>query len=238
MSTSEGDLRTADLLALLGATFAVGLTVSAVMIDIATPAGVVMLAAIAAFSGSGELAYAAVIQGGGGMVPALAAALLVSARFGLLAMSIANRWPMTVWEKLAAMVISGEPAVAAAITAPDPARARRRYWQTAIPMGSGWLIGTLVGIFLGNVIGDTSRIGLDAVFPAVLVGSVISSLRSRDTAVAAFGGGLIALALTPFAPAGLPFLMATVAAIIATRVAPGPLRAPSKPAGDQARDPS
>jgi len=224
VTTPEGELRAVDLIALAGATFAVGITVSAVMIGIDTPPGVVMLAAVVAFSGSGELAYAAVILGGGGVVPALVSALLVSARFGLLAMSIANRWPMKVWEKLAAMEISGEPAVAAALIAPDPASARRSYWRTALAMGGGWLAGTAVGILLGNVIGDTSRIGLDAVFPAVLVGTVISAMRSRDTAVAAVGGGLVALGLTPFAPAGLPFLLATAAALVAAKIAPGPLR--------------
>jgi predicted branched-subunit amino acid permease len=192
------------------------------MIDIGTPGPVVMLAAIAAFSGSGELAFAAVIQSGGGTVPALASALLVSARFGLLAMSIAQRWAMSVWEKLTAMVISGEPAVAAAISAPDPAAARRRYWQFAIPMCTGWFIGSAAGIGLGNIIGDTSRIGLDAVFPAVLVSTVIGAMKSRDTAVAAVGGALVALVLTPIAPPGLPFLLATAAALVALRVSPGP----------------
>jgi predicted branched-subunit amino acid permease len=219
---APGDLGWTDRVALAGATFAFGLTVSAVMIDIGTPGPVVMLAAFAAFSGSGELAFAAVIQSGGSMVPALASALLVSARFGLLAMSIAQRWAMSVWEKLAAMVISGEPAVAAAISAPDAPAARRRYWQFAIPMCTGWLIGSAAGIALGNVIGDTSRIGLDAVFPAVLVSTVIGAMRSRDTAVAAVGGAVIAVILTPIAPAGLPFLLATAAALIAVRVTPGP----------------
>lgn len=223
--TEATDIGWSDRFALIGATFAVGITVSAVMVDIGTPSGVVMLAAISAFSGSGELAYAAVILGGGGVVPAMASALLVSARFGLLAMSVAQRWPMSVWEKIAAMQISGEPATAVAITAPDARSARRRYWQTALPMGIGWMIGTAVGILVGNIIGDTSRIGLDAVFPAVLVGTVISAMKSRDTAVAAIGGGLIAIVLTPFAPAGLPFLLSTGAALAAARIAPGPWRA-------------
>jgi len=224
LRVGPGDIGWPDRLALIGASVAVGITVSAVMIDIGTPGPVVMLAAFAAFSGSGELAFAAVILGGGGVVPAVASALLVSARFGLLAMSIAHRWPMRTWERIAAMQISGEPAVAVAITAPDARSARRRYWQTALPMGAGWAVGSALGILLGNVIGDTARIGLDAVFPAVLVGSVIGAVRRRDTAVAGLGGALIALALTPVAPAGLPFLLSTAAAVVAARVAPSPWR--------------
>lgn len=211
-----------DIVALGVASLAVGITVSAIMIDIGTPSGVVLLASFTAFSGSGELAYAAVILSGGSVAAAMVSALLVSSRFGLLAMSIANKWPMPVWERIAAMQISGEPAVAAAITAKDPATARRFYWQIALSMSVGWFTGTAAGVVLGNVIGDIRTIGLDAVFPAVLLGTVVSALRSRDTAVAAVLGGLVALVLVPIAPAGIPFLAAALAALVAAKV-------PSKP---------
>ncbi len=213
----------ADLVALAAATMAVGVAVSAIMIDIGTSPAVVMLATVTAFSGSGELAFAAVILSGGSVAAGLVSALLVSSRFGLMAMSIANRWPMTVWERIAAMQISGEPAVAAAVTAGDPRTARRLYWQIAGAMGVGWVLGSAIGVAVGNVIGNTKSIGLDAVFPAVLLGTVAAALRSRDTAAAAVLGGVIAVVLVPFAPAGVPFLVAALAAIVASRVPAGPL---------------
>ena len=52
------------------------------------------------------------------------------------------------------------------------------------------------------------NIGLDAVFPAVLLGTVAAALRSRDTAVAAILGAVLAVVLVPVAPAGVPFLAA------------------------------
>jgi predicted branched-subunit amino acid permease len=216
----------ADLVALAAASFAVGVAVSAIMVDIGTPPMVVVLASVTAFSGSGELAYAAVIGSGGSVTAALVSALLVSSRFGLMAMSIANRWPMSTAEKLAAMQISGEPAVAAAVTAPDPVMARRLYWQIALAMMVGWVVGTVAGVALGNVIGDTKAIGLDAVFPAVLLGTVAASLRRRDTATAAVLGGLVAVVLVPVAPAGIPFLVAALAAFVAAKVPAVPLRRP------------
>lgn len=226
MSDTTTGLRTADILALGAASLAVGVTVSAIMIDIGTPSAVVMAATVTAFSGSGELAYAAVILSGGSTAAGMVSALLVSSRFGLLAMSIANRWPMSVWERIAAMQISGEPAVAAAITAKDPATARRMYWQIALSMGVGWVLGSAIGVALGNVIGDTKAIGLDAVFPAVLLGTVAAALRSRDSAAAAVLGAVVAVALVPIAPAGIPFLVAALAAGVGARVRPGPLRRP------------
>ncbi len=224
MSGRPAGLRPVDLLALAAAAFAVGITVSAIVFDVGTSSGVVVVAAISAFSGSGELAYAAVILSGGSAVAGLISALLVSSRFGLLAMSIANRWPMPVWERIAAMQISGEPAVAAAVIAPDAPTARRLYWQIALAMAGGWVVGSMVGVVVGNVIGDTRAIGLDAVFPAVLLGTVASALRSRDTAVAAVLGAGGAVVLVPIAPAGLPFLIAALAALVAVRVPAGPLR--------------
>ena len=217
-----------DIGALVAATFAVGVTVSTIMIDIGTPSAVVMLASLSAFSGSGELAYAAVISSGGSVIAGLVSALLVSSRFGLLAMSMANRWPMSFWERVAAMQISGEPAVAAAITAKDPVTARRLYWQIALAMAAGWVGGSAAGIIVGNVIGDTRAIGLDAVFPAVLLGTVAASLRSKDSAVAAVLGGLVAVILVPIVPAGIPFLVAALAAFVATRVPAGPLNLRSR----------
>lgn len=217
-------LRTADIVALGAASLAVGVTVSAVMVSIGTSAWVVMAASVTAFSGSGELAYAAVILSGGSSLAGLASALLVSSRFGLMAMSIAGRWPMGFGERVAAMQISGEPAVAAAITAPNPASARRLYWQIALSMAVGWVGGTAIGVLLGNVIGDTKAIGLDAVFPAVLLGTVATALRRRDTAVAAVGGALAGVLLVPIAPAGIPFLVAALAAFLAAPVSSKPIR--------------
>lgn len=225
MSETASGLRPADIAALGAASLAVGVTVSAIMISIGTPSSVVMLATVTAFSGSGELAYAAVIQSGGSTAAALVSALLVSSRFGLLAMSVANKWPMSVWERIAAMQISGEPAVAAAITARTPALARKLYWQIAGSMAVGWVVGSAIGVAVGNVIGDTRAIGLDAVFPAVLLGTVAAALRSRDSAVTAVLGGVVAVVLVPIAPAGIPFLVAALASLVGAKVAAGPLRA-------------
>jgi hypothetical protein len=72
-------------------------------------------------------------------------------------------------------------------------------------------------------VGDTKRIGLDAVFPASFVGAVVISFRRLDTAAAALGGGVAAVALTPFLPAGAPILVAALAAPLALLLPPRPL---------------
>ena len=71
----------------------------------------------------------------------------------------------------------------------------------------GWFSGVAVGTLLGDVLGDTQRFGLDAVFPAALLAILGNLLRTRDGRLAGLAGGLICLALLPIAPAGLPIIL-------------------------------
>jgi len=198
-----------------------GVAVTAIMRDVGTPAWVVMAACTFAFSGTGEVAYASVIASGGGMAPALLAAMLVSSRFGLLAMSMTGRWPAPLWERVAVAHFSSEVAVAAAIEQRPNGTdaARRAFWQLALSTTAGWIIGSGIGLVLGQL-GDTRRIGLDVVFPASFVGAVVNALRQRDSTVAVFLGATAALALTPVLPAGLPVLCAAAGSLVALAVEP------------------
>lgn len=219
----------ADGLALLIASIMIGVAVTASMTEIGSSWWVVQAAATFAYSGTGELAYASVIGSGGGTVAALTAAMLVSARFGLLAMSMKGRWPAWLLERIGIAHTASEPAVAAVIAAgEDRVAARRSYWALVLWMNGGWIAGTALGLVLGNVVGDTRVIGLDVVFPASFVGAVVSSLRRQDSALAALGGAAVALSLTPLLPAGLPLLAAAGAGVVALRLPAEPLRPRSR----------
>lgn len=217
-------IRLPDILALGSASIAIGVAVSVIMTDVGTSPLVTMLAAILAFSGTGELAYASVISGGGGLVPALLAALLVSSRFALLAMSMTYRWPASLLERVGIAHLSSEPAVGAALAAGPASAARGAFWKVALALTIGWIAGSGLGLIVGKSLGDSHTIGLDAVFPASLVTVAVGAMRQRDTAVAVLLGVLVALLLTPFTPAGIPILVASGAALVAARVAPRPWR--------------
>lgn len=216
-----GSFRPLDLGTLMFASAVTGVAVTAIMRDVGTPAWVVMAACTFAFSGTGEVAYASVIASGGGLAPALLAAMLVSSRFGLLAMSMTGRWPAPLWERIAVSHFSSEVAVAAAIEQRPvgPDAARRAFWQLAMATTGGWIIGSGIGLVLGQL-GDTRRIGLDVVFPASFVGAVVNALRQRDSTVAVLLGAVAALALTPLLPAGLPVLCAAAGSLVALGVEP------------------
>ena len=60
-----------------------------------------------------------------------------------------------------------------------------------------------------------TALGLDAVFPAFFLALLVTELRGgRRAVLAACLGATIALALTPFAPPGLPIIAASVGALV------------------------
>lgn len=225
----QGGIGSLDIAAMFVSATIIGIAVAPIMVDVGSPSWVVLAAALFAWSGTGEVAYASVIAGGGSLAAAMVAAMLVSSRFALLALSLKGRWKASVIERIAMYQYASEVAVANAIDQQrrfGPQAARRVYWQLAIPMASGWFIGSGLGLLLGNVVGDTRQIGLDVVFPASFIGTVVSGLRRRDSAVAVGGGVTAALGLSPFLPAGLPILVAALTALVALAVpAPEPVEA-------------
>jgi predicted branched-subunit amino acid permease len=79
------------------------------------------------------------------------------------------------------------------------------------------VLGTVVGVTFGDVIGDPDRLGLDAAFPALFLALLVPQLTSRRAVEAAVLGAAIALALTPFTPAGVPIIAASAACLLGLR---------------------
>ena len=66
----------------------------------------------------------------------------------------------------------------------------------------------------GDLLGDPNRLGLDAVFPTFFLALVLAEIRDPTSRRVALLGALIALALVPFAPPGVPVLAAAAAALL------------------------
>jgi predicted branched-subunit amino acid permease len=72
----------------------------------------------------------------------------------------------------------------------------------------------VLGVAFGDVIGDPSAWGLDAAFPALFLALLVPQLRDRRAVGAAALGAAIAIALTPFTPAGVPIIAASLACLL------------------------
>ena len=123
---------------------------------------------------------------------------------------------------LRAQVIVDET-TAMAHAQPTLAAKRRAFDLTALCLFTAWNLGTLAGALAGSGLGNPRDYGLDAVFPAVFLALLAPQLRGRQAIRAAVAGALIALALVPIAPAGVPIIAAALAAvpILLARVAGG-----------------
>jgi predicted branched-subunit amino acid permease len=120
---------------------------------------------------------------------------------------LARRWLRRLRRLVGTHVITDE-SVAFALRQSDPVRRRAAFWACGVALFAVWNVSVLLGVALGSAMRDTSAFGLDATFPAVMLALALPTLTSRPTRLAAGTGAVIAVALTPVLPAGLPLLAA------------------------------
>ena len=120
---------------------------------------------------------------------------------------LAGRWLRRLRQFVGTHVITDE-SVAFALRQSDPARRRSAFWTCGVALFVIWNVSVLLGVALGSAVRNTNAFGLDATFPAVMLALALPTLTSRPTRIAAGTGAVIAVALTPVLPAGLPLLAA------------------------------
>jgi len=161
------------------------------------------------FAGASQFLFVGIVAAAGSPVAATIAGLLVNARhvaFGLAVSEVIGGG----WRRLPGSHLMTDENVAFALGQEDLRQKRAAYWACGIGIFIFWNLGTVIGAAAGSVIADTDVFGLDAAFPAVLLALVLPALRDRSTRTAALIGSVVALAATPFLPAGLPVLLALV----------------------------
>jgi predicted branched-subunit amino acid permease len=171
---------------------------------------------IVVFSGSAQFGSLAVLAAGGGAGAAIAAGVLLNARY--LAMGLALSPSLTgAWLSRAGLAMTTVDASWAAASGGDGGFDPWFMAGASTPQYIGWVLGTVIGVVIGRGIGDPNRFGLDALFPAFFIALLFEEAHGRRRVVAAAGGASIALILTPLLPAGLPILAAAGAALIVSR---------------------
>jgi 4-azaleucine resistance transporter AzlC len=196
---------------LFGISFGVLATSQAAMDGVA-----VMAMSATTFAGSAQFAAAAVLAAGGQPLTAVAAALLLNARYLPIGVSVARFLAGGVLRRLALaqLIVDESWAIAARGSGTfDP----HRLLGAGLVIWAAWIVGTAIGVVGGAALGDLTRLGLDAAFPALFLALLAPQLRNRAAVLAAIGGCAIALALTPFSPPGLPIIAAAAAALIGLR---------------------
>ena len=174
--------------------------------------GAVVMSAIV-FAGSAQFAAISIITGGGGVGAAVGAAALMNSRF--LPMGIALAPSLRGGPLLRAL--QGQTVVDASWVMANEGEGhfdRHFLFGATAAQYATWLGGTAAGALGGGALGDPQALGLDAIFPAFFLALLLPELRDERSRAVALAGALIALALVPLAPAGVPVLVASVAALV------------------------
>jgi predicted branched-subunit amino acid permease len=165
------------------------------------------------FSGGSQFALIGVLGGGGSIGAAVAASSLLGVRNTLYGLQLTSMMAPTGWWRLPVAQLTIDESTAVAIAQPTRRLGRVGFWVTGIGIYVGWNAATLVGALVGDAIGDPKQYGLDAAASAAFLALLWPRLKSREPVVVAVAAAIVAAALVPVVPVGLPVIAAALVAV-------------------------
>ncbi|MER7736077.1 AzlC family ABC transporter permease [Streptomyces erythrochromogenes] len=211
----EGRPRAAVVRDALGVGVAVGLSGFAFGVT-AAGAGISTLQAcvlsLLVFTGASQFALVGALAAGGNPFTAAAGAFFLGTRnaFYGLRLSELLRLPRALRPLAAHWVIDETTAVA--LAQPDRRSARLGFTVTGLTLYVLWNLTTLLGALGAEAIGDTRAWGLDAAGPAVFLALLAPMLKTATERAVAALALVLGLGFLPVLPAGVPVLIAALAA--------------------------
>lgn len=172
-----------------------------------------MAMSLLVFTGASQFAAVGVIGSGGSPVSAVGGALLLAARNSLYGMRLSERLAAAGWKRIPGAHFVIDETTAMSVAQEDEVAATEAFWWTGIALFTFWNVGTVVGVLIGDAIGDPNVWGLDAAFPASFVALLGPHLSTAPGRVAGLVGASIAIVAVPFTPAGAPILLAALAIV-------------------------
>jgi predicted branched-subunit amino acid permease len=197
--------------AVAGGLLAISFGVVAQEAGLSAVAAIVMSAIV--FAGSAQFAAVAIIAQGGSVGAAVAAAALMNSRFLPMGVALGPSLP----GGAAARAAQGQTVVDASwalASRADGSFDRMLLLGSAAIQYVSWTLGTVAGAIWGEKLGDPEALGLDAIYPAFFLALLLTEMKSRRALGVAALGALIALALVPVAPPGVPVLVASLASLV------------------------
>jgi predicted branched-subunit amino acid permease len=168
------------------------------------------------FSGGSQFAFVGVVAGAGAPGAAVATAGLLGLRNALYGPLVTPIVRSRGWLRPVAAQLTIDESTAVSTAQADRAAGRVGFWWTGVGVYVLWNLFSLAGALVGNALGDPRRYGLDAAAAAAFLGLVWPRVTGPGTRLARVVGAaavVVALAATPFVPAGIPVLLAALVAI-------------------------
>jgi predicted branched-subunit amino acid permease len=174
------------------------------------------------FTGASQFALVGVLGAGGGALAAVGSALLLGTRNTVYGVRLVPLLRPAGIRRLGLAHWVIDETTAMALAAPNRKLGRLAFLATGASIYLMWNAMTVVGALGAASLGGTARAALDSIVPAAFLALLWPRLRTpfpeagvqRRVAV---GGAVVALALTPFVPAGVQVIAAVVAVALAGR---------------------
>jgi predicted branched-subunit amino acid permease len=166
------------------------------------------------FTGASQFALVGVANSGGNPLTGAATAILLGARNVFYGLRLSSLLRVRGLRRLVAAHFVLDESTAMAITHTDDEAARIGFWSTGIAVFVCWNVATLIGALGTEALSDPKVLGLDAAAPAAFLALLAPRMRGRQPWTAAITAAAAALVVTPFAPVGVPVLVAAGVAVL------------------------
>jgi predicted branched-subunit amino acid permease len=178
---------------------------------ISTAAGLSLLQTCALsvlmFTGASQFALVGVVGAGGSVWAGAATAALLGSRNALYGLRLSSLLEARGWHRPATAHFVIDETTAMAIARDSPVMSRFAFWATGFALFALWNIGTLLGALATHAFSNPRVLGLDAAPPAAFLALLAPRLRAREPLAIALAAGVVAIALLPFVPLGVPLLI-------------------------------
>lgn len=166
------------------------------------------------FTGGSQFAFIGVIGAGGSGMAAFGAATLLGIRNAVYGAQINRMLRPRGWLRPLSAQLTIDESAATAAGQDAPAEQRRGFWVAGVGVYLLWNLFTLLGALLGDALGDPRRWGLDGAAVAAFLGLLWPRLRAREPLAIAVTCALVTVLALPWAPPGVPILLAAAVAAL------------------------
>jgi 4-azaleucine resistance transporter AzlC len=172
------------------------------------------LLSLLTFSGASQFAVIGVLGSGGSAISAIATSSLLGIRNGLYGVRMAQILKISGIKRIFGAQLTIDESTGVALSQRTPAEMKTGFWYTGLAVYIFWNLFTLLGALGASALGDPAAWGLDTAIPAIFLGLVWNRLSDRKAWAIALSALVVALALTPIAPAGIPIMSTVILAVI------------------------
>jgi 4-azaleucine resistance transporter AzlC len=200
-----------DILLVCAADGIIGFSFGALTVSGGLPAWLPTVMSVVVFAGGAQFAAVGVMLAGGGPWAAALTGLALNGRmlaYGFtLPPEVLGRRRLT---QLLGLHLIIDETIAFSMRQSTLEAKRRAFWVTGLTLFVVWNLAVVLGVVVGHALGDASRLGLDAAFPAMMLALIWPALSARSTRQRAAAGSVLALIGTQWLAPGLPVLAALV----------------------------